>query len=279
MALREGGLNVSTDAATHLQAPILVVDRVQKRYGLNQLAIRGVSLNVCRGEFVSIVGQSGCGKTTLMKCISGLLPPTSGTVVLEGRTVEMPPPEMILVFQDYNRSLFPWLTVWKNVEMPLRVNRSVRKSLGATERTERIAEALEAVGLRDAKDKYPWQLSGGMQQRVALARAIAFRPEILLLDEPFASVDALVREELEDLVLELRRKYGVTCLLVTHDIDEAVYLSDRVFVLGPPPSVVSCEVKIDLPRPRTQLETRSSPRFLELRTVIHQEIMGQEGTG
>jgi NitT/TauT family transport system ATP-binding protein len=156
--------------------------------------------------------------------------------------------------------------------MPLRANPRAAKEVGRRERERRVESALGAVGLAQAGEKYPWQLSGGMQQRVAIARALAFEPEILLLDEPFAAVDALVREELEDLVLQLRQQYGVTVVLVTHDIDEAVYLSDRVFVLGPPPSVVVREVTVDLERPRNQVSTRSSEEFLRLRNVIHAEI-------
>lgn len=249
---------------------LLEVQHLQKRYGTDVLAVKDISLTVKDNEFISIVGPSGCGKTTLLKMICGLLAPTEGSVVLRGRAVTSPPPEMVLVFQDYSRSLFPWLTVNKNVEFPLR-----KKKLDEAEK-ERVAQsALSAVGLETFGDQYPWQLSGGMQQRVALARAVAFRPEILLLDEPFASVDALTREDLEDLVLRLRHELGITALLVTHDIDEAVYLSDRIFVLGKPPSSVIREVIVDLPRPRNQTETRSDPRFIEIRNGIHELITGR----
>ncbi|WP_207956370.1 ABC transporter ATP-binding protein [Rubrobacter marinus] len=210
-------------------------------------------------------GPSGCGKTTLLKSICNLLEPSSGQVVLHGQRISAPPPEMVLVFQDYSRSLFPWLTVLGNVMFPLKKQNGLDKA----EKEQRVNEAIEAVGLTNFAHSYPWQLSGGMQQRVAIARSVAFRPEILLLDEPFASVDALTREGLEDLVLRLRAKYGITVLLVTHDIDEAVYLSDRVFVLGKPPSVVISEVPVDLPRPREQTKTRSDPDFLKLRNEIH----------
>jgi NitT/TauT family transport system ATP-binding protein len=252
--------------------PILVAEHIEKRYDGGHLAVRDISLDVDGGEFVSIVGPSGCGKTTLMKCFCGLLTPSGGRMLLSGQPIHGVPPEMVLVFQDYSRSLFPWLTVAENVAMPLRANADARRTVGQEERSARVAEALEAVGLDGAGGKHPWQLSGGMQQRVALARAVAFRPEILLLDEPFASVDALVREDLEDLVLQLRQRFGMTVIMVTHDIDEAVYLSDRVFVLGPPPSVVVREVAIDLPARRVQIETRSAPRFVELRNLVHAEI-------
>ena len=254
---------------------LLDVSGLQKRYtSSGTLAIEDVTLDVRRCEFVSIVGPSGCGKTTLLKTICGLLHPTGGIVTLAGNRVTTPPPEMVLVFQDYARSLFPWLTVAGNVEFPL------KKKLAPAERKRAIDDALSAVGLQKFAKHYPWQLSGGMQQRVAIARAVAFRPEILLLDEPFASVDALTRAELEDLTLRLRNDLGITMLLVTHDIDEAVYLSDRVFILSPPPSVVVREIPIPLGSQRDQERTRSDARFLELRNEIHHLIgRPREATG
>jgi NitT/TauT family transport system ATP-binding protein len=247
---------------------LLDVAHLAKRYtSSGTLAIEDVTLDVRRSEFVSIVGPSGCGKTTLLKTICGLLHPTSGTVTLQGRLVTEPPPEMVLVFQDYARSLFPWLTVEGNVAFPLK-----KKKLQAADKRRAIADALRAVSLEGFAKQYPWQLSGGMQQRVAIARAIAFEPEILLLDEPFASVDALTRADLEDLTLKLRDTLGITMLLVTHDIDEAVYLSDRVYVLSPPPSVVVQSFDIPLGRGRDQEGTRSDARFLGLRNAIHHLI-------
>ncbi|HEY4441209.1 MAG TPA: ABC transporter ATP-binding protein [Candidatus Elarobacter sp.] len=249
-------------------APLLDVAGLQKRYtSSGTLAIEAITLTVERGEFVSIVGPSGCGKTTLLKTICGLLHPSAGRVTLDGQLVTAPPPQMVLVFQDYARSLFPWLTVARNVAFPLR-----KKKLSADAKRRAVDDALAAVGLGSFAERYPWQLSGGMQQRVAIARAVAFQPEILLLDEPFASVDALTRAELEDLTLRLRDKFGITMLLVTHDIDEAVYLSDRVFVLSRPPSVVVREIAIPLPLPRDQEATRSDARFLALRNEIHHLI-------
>lgn len=251
---------------------VLKVQNLQKRYGRDgPLAVREVSFNVRDREFMSIVGPSGGGKTTLLKCICNLLESTSGQVMLHGQRITSPPQEMVLVFQDYSRSLFPWLTVLSNVMFPLKDEKNVSKA----EKEQRAREAIQAVGLENSADHYPWQLSGGMQQRVAIARAVAFRPEILLLDEPFASVDALTREDLEDLVLRLRAKFGITVLLVTHDIDEAVYLADRVVVLSSPPSVVVSEISIDLPRPREQTKTRSDPEFLKLRNEIHELITGR----
>lgn len=273
---------MSTESSTQhrpTDTVILEVQNLQKRYGEDgPLAVKEISLDVREREFISIVGPSGCGKTTLLKSICNLLKPSSGQVILHGQRVTAPPPEMVLVFQDYSRSLFPWLTVLGNVMFPLKK----LKSLDKAEKEQRVNEAIEAVGLTGFADSYPWQLSGGMQQRVAIARSVAFRPEVLLLDEPFASVDALTREGLEDLVLRLRAKFGITVLLVTHDIDEAVYLSDRVFVLGKPPSTVISEVPVDLPRPREQTKTRSDPDFLKLRNEIHGLIINppeEAGTG
>ena len=247
---------------------LLDVRGIQKRYSDGTLAVQEITLNVRAREFVSIVGPSGCGKTTLLKTLCGLLTPTEGEALLHGNRITSPPPEMVLVFQDYARSLFPWLTVQGNVMFPLRK----RKDITQEEKEKLSATAIEAVGLTRFSKHYPWQLSGGMQQRVAIARAVAFRPEVMLLDEPFASVDALTRADLEDLTLALRNEFGITMLLVTHDIDEAVYLSDRVFVLSAPPSTVLEEIPIGLAQPREQVRTRSESGFLELRNHIHHLI-------
>ncbi|MDR2321234.1 MAG: ABC transporter ATP-binding protein [Microbacterium sp.] len=225
--------------------------------------IADLTFAVQAGEVACIVGPSGIGKTTLLKCLTGLQPITSGSARIDGVEIDGPPEEMALVFQEYTRSLMPWLTVEKNVRLPLRHLR-----LSAGEREERITSALAAVGLAGAGAKYPWQLSGGMQQRVAIARAIAYRPEVLVMDEPFASVDAQTRFELEDLCLRIREQFGMTVLLVTHDIDEAVYLSDRVIVLGERPARVTEIIEIDFGGPRDQLETRATAEFAELRTRI-----------
>jgi NitT/TauT family transport system ATP-binding protein len=247
---------------------LLDVNGLQKRYADGTLAVQEITLNVRAREFVSIVGPSGCGKTTLLKTICALLAPTKGTVKLNGTLITEPPPQMVLVFQDYARSLFPWLTVSGNVMFPLRK----RKDISQEQKEQQAQSAIQAVGLTKFANHYPWQLSGGMQQRVAIARAVAFRPQIMLLDEPFASVDALTRADLEDLTLALRNEFGITMLLVTHDIDEAVYLSDRVFVLSAPPSSVLEEIPIGLAQPREQVRTRSEGGFLELRNHIHSLI-------
>ncbi|MDP2710466.1 MAG: ABC transporter ATP-binding protein [Solirubrobacteraceae bacterium] len=251
--------------------PVLEVEGLSKTYysdGRGTTAIRRLDFAVEEHEFVSIVGPSGCGKTTLLKCVSGLLTPSGGRTMIRGAEVTSPPPEMAVVFQDYSRSLFPWLTVRKNVALPLR-----RRSISGKDRV--VRESLEAVGLGKVPDHYPWQLSGGMQQRVAIARALAYQPKVLLMDEPFASVDAQTRAELEDLVLSVRSEFGVTIVFVTHDIDEAVYMSDRVLVLSPPPCEIQETLVIDLPLPRDQITTKAEPAFASYRARVYRAI--QEG--
>ncbi|MQA86054.1 MAG: ATP-binding cassette domain-containing protein [Streptosporangiales bacterium] len=249
---------------------ILTVSALGKTYGRDQnahVALADIEFEVRRGEFVSVVGPSGCGKTTLLKCISGLLKPSSGRVELHGQPVLEPPTGMALVFQDYNRSLYPWLTVEKNVALPLEA-----RGLDSRTRRQRVHEALDAVGLEHTKRRRPYQLSGGMQQRVAIARALAYRPEILLMDEPFASIDAQTRAELEDLTLRTRDQFGITVLFVTHDIDEAVYLADRIVVLTPPPAGVKEIVTCDLPRPRDQIQTKELAQFASLRGYVYRAV-------
>ncbi|HWL44299.1 MAG TPA: ABC transporter ATP-binding protein [Ilumatobacter sp.] len=250
---------------------VLDVVNLSKAYGHGErstLAIESLTFSVRAGEFVCIVGPSGCGKTTLLRSLSGLVKPSGGQALIHGSPVDGPPEAMALVFQDYSRSLFPWMTVARNVAFPLR-----RKRMPKAERDAAVAESLAAVGLADAAERYPWQLSGGMQQRVAIARALAYKPEILLMDEPFASVDAQTRSDLEDLLLSVWEAVDVTVVFVTHDIDEAVYLGDRVVVLSPSPCTVDRIVTVDLPRPRDQLTTKSLPRYVDLRTEVFSAIV------
>jgi NitT/TauT family transport system ATP-binding protein len=236
-------------------------------HGRDVEAIRDLTFSVDRGEMVCIVGPSGAGKTTLLRCVAGLLPVSGGEITLDGTPVTEPPPGMAVVFQEYGRSLFPWLTVRKNVELPLK-----EKGVARASRAAKVEAALEAVGLTESADAHPWQLSGGMQQRVAIARAVAYEPTVLLMDEPFAAVDAQTRADLEDLVRGLWRQLGVTVLFVTHDIDESVYLGQRVLVLSNRPTVVLEDVRIDLPDERDQLRTRSSQEFAELRTHVYELV-------
>ena len=253
---------------------MLRVEHLKHSYGDGPDAVHAigdVSFEIRANELVCIVGPSGCGKTTLLKCISGLLAPTTGEVWLDGDRVAGPPERMALVFQEYSRSLFPWMTVRQNVEFPL-----LRRELGARERTRLVEEAVESVALTAAAERYPWQLSGGMQQRVAIARALAYQPAILLMDEPFASVDAQTRADLEDLVLEVRERYRITTVFVTHDIDESVYLSDRVIVLTPSPTAVYEVLDVDLPAPRDQVMTKELPEFAHLRAHVWRSIKRPE---
>ena len=249
---------------------MLEIRDVAKTYGSGSQvthALRSISFSIAERELVCVVGPSGCGKTTLLKCIAGPMRPTRGEVVLHGERVTGPPEEMAVVFQEYNRSLMPWSTVRNNVLLPLR-----HKKLAKDERTRLVEEALGAVGLTRFIDHYPWQLSGGMQQRVAIARALAYQPSILLMDEPFASVDAQTRGDLEDLVLRVRDQFGITILFVTHDIDESVYLSDRIVVLTHAPTVVKDVIGVELPSPRDQIATKELPEFAHRRAYVYRLI-------
>jgi NitT/TauT family transport system ATP-binding protein len=253
---------------------MLEIRHLGKTYGTGQTAthaVGDVSFSIDEGEFVCVVGPSGCGKTTLLKCIAGLLEPTAGEVLLRGSRVTSPPERMALVFQEYSRSLMPWSSVRNNVLLPLR-----HKRLPRQERDALVEDALGAVGLLDFMDRYPWQLSGGMQQRVAIARALAYQPAILLMDEPFASVDAQTRGDLEDLVLQVRSEFGITILFVTHDIDESVYLSDRVVVLSHSPTEVKEIIPVALPRPRDQIATKELTEFAHLRAHVYRLIKREQ---
>ncbi len=258
-------MELSRDAVA--EAALLRAEQLCKTYvrsGSDVPACGNISFSVNRGEFVCIVGPSGCGKTTLLKCICHLMKPSTGKVFINEKEIESQPKEMILIFQDYSRSLFPWRTVLKNVLFVLE-----KKNLAKKERIDIAMSALAAVYLTGFENHYPWELSGGMQQRVAIARAIAFNPDILLMDEPFASVDAQTRSDLEDTILEIWHKFSQTVLLVTHDIEEAIYLADRVLVLSGRPSEICEEIPIDLARPRNQLKSKEDKRFIEYRHHIY----------
>ncbi|MCD6673187.1 MAG: ABC transporter ATP-binding protein [Burkholderiaceae bacterium] len=229
----------------------------------------GIGFEVEKNQIVSLVGPSGCGKTTLLYAISGLLRPSTGEVRLRGTPVRGVPAGLAMVFQDYSRSLYPWMSIERNVDFPLMAN-GVKKQ----ERRERVSTCLEAVGLAGHGQKYPWQLSGGMQQRGAIARALACRPDVLLMDEPFASVDAQTREDLEDLVLSVRKRFDTTILFITHDIDESIYLSDKVIVLSKSPTFIQDQVDVRFSRERDQIGTRSLPEFGVMRAHIASLIRG-----
>jgi NitT/TauT family transport system ATP-binding protein len=226
-------------------------------------AIRELSFSVNDGEVVCICGPSGCGKTTLLNALSGLMSTSGGDIALDGNAVSEPPEAMALVFQDYRRSLYPWMTVDANIRFPIQSKVASRE-----EQRELVRSSLADVGLEGIEDRRPWQLSGGMQQRVAIARALAYRPRIMLLDEPFASVDAQTRSDLEDLLLRVSHEYGLTILFVTHDIDEAVYLADRVIVLTNRPAEIKDIVPVEITGVRDQLTTKSSQTFIDARARV-----------
>ncbi|MER6942579.1 ABC transporter ATP-binding protein [Nonomuraea sp. NPDC000554] len=253
---------------------MLEIDNLTHVYGSGpgaHRAIDGLSLSVAEGELLCIVGPSGSGKSTLLRSIAGLIKPTGGEIRVEGTLVSQTPDNLAVVFQDYSRSLFPWMSVADNVALPLR-----RKGMDKKGRREAAGEALESVGLAEAGRKYPFQLSGGMQQRVAIARALAYRPTLMLMDEPFGSVDAQTREDLEDLVLQVRGHHKMTIVLITHDIDESVYVGDRVVVLSKAPARVVGDLKVDLPAPRDQITTREHPDFVHLRAEVGRLVRGVE---
>jgi NitT/TauT family transport system ATP-binding protein len=256
-------------------APYLRLQGIRKAFGNGDsetLAIGGVDLEVGEGEFLAVIGPSGCGKSTLLQIAAGLAAPSAGRVSFEGREVAAPPAGIIYLFQQYGKSLFPWRTVIGNVAFAIEHQPGMRKEQ-AREESRRY---LQMVGLGDSAQKYPWQLSGGMQQRVTIARALAARPRVLLMDEPFSSVDALTRLDLHALVLDLWQAQRFTAVLVTHDVDEAVFLADRVAVLTKRPSRVAEVVETQLPRPRDNLRTRELPRFIELRHHLLEQLLRRD---
>lgn len=257
-------------------SPLMNIDDISFFYGEKQI-LDQLSAELYPGDFMCIVGPSGVGKTTLLQCLSGLRAPTHGAIEFDGKKVNNPPRDLAVVFQDYAHSLMPWLSSLSNVALPLK-SAGVKKA----ERTKRAAEALAQVGLEGNETKYPWQLSGGQQQRVAIARALACRPKAIIMDEPFASVDAQTRADLEDLTLQVRNEIGVAIILVTHDIDEAVYLSDKIMVLnghpssGRPAHIVDM-VDVPFGTERDQLETKASSEFADLRSRVYSQIRTTPG--
>ena len=253
---------------------MLRVEHLRKEYsqlsGQSTLAIEDISLDVARGRFASIVGPSGCGKSTLLMCMAGLARPSAGTVRLDGAEVTAPPRNMTVLFQEYNKSLLAWRTVLKNVRLGLEA-----RGVSRSEMDDRSRHFLDLVGLRGFEHHYPWELSGGMQQRVAIARALAYGPEVLLMDEPFGSLDALTRLELEDALLRVWDELKTTILFVTHDLEEAVYLSDEIYVLSARPCRIVLRIESTLGRPRDQLTTREHPEFIAHRHEIYARIRGE----
>ncbi|CAN7362829.1 ABC transporter ATP-binding protein [Phenylobacterium sp. LjRoot219] len=227
--------------------------------------LRGVELQVEKGEFVSIIGHSGCGKSTLLNVVAGLLPVTSGAVIVDKVAVESPGPDRAVVFQ--NHSLLPWLSVYENVR--LGVDQVFKGSRSRAERHEWTLHNLQLVQMTHAKDKRPSEISGGMKQRVGIARALAMEPKVLLLDEPFGALDALTRANLQDSVMEIHAKLGNTVLMITHDVDEAVLLSDRIVMMtNGPAATIGQVLTVDLPRPRRRLEVDVAPAYVAARHAV-----------
>ncbi len=245
--------------------PFLDISRVSVRFGTGAPVLNGIDLKIAEGEYVAVIGHSGCGKSTLLNVVAGLLPATAGGVILEGREVAEPGPDRAVVFQ--NHSLLPWLTCYENVK--LAVDRTAGRGMSRAERHDWTMENLALVRMTAAKDKRPAEISGGMKQRIGIARALSMKPKVLLLDEPFGALDALTRAHLQDQVMDIHARLGTTVMMITHDVDEAVLLSDRIVMLTNGPKAVVGEVlEVGLPRPRDRLALASDPRFLSAREAV-----------
>lgn len=267
-------LDASAATLTARPAEYLQLSGIRKTFGADDsvtVALGGIDLGVREGEFLAIVGPSGCGKSTLLQIAAGLAQPTAGEVSFRGSRVESPPEGIVYLFQQYGRSLFPWRTALENVAFAIEHRPGITKALCK----QKSRAYLERVGLGEFADRYTWQLSGGMQQRVVIARALAAEPRVLLMDEPFGSVDALTRMELHALILDLWTRHRFTAVLVTHDVDEAVFLADRIAVLSKRPSRIAQVLDTQLPRPRDSIATRESARFMELRHVLLSNLLGR----
>jgi NitT/TauT family transport system ATP-binding protein len=255
--------------------PIIDVQAVSKLFFVDGKALtvfENLSCRIEKGSFLSIVGPSGCGKSTLLKLICGLEPPSKGEVVFNDHAITGPAQGMIYVFQQYTKSIFPWRTVIQNVEFGL----NSYKSLPRRQARERCLEYIRLVGLEGYENYFPYQLSGGMQQRVCIARALICEPDVLLMDEPFSAVDALTRAILQELILKIWEALPVTILFVTHDVEEALFLSSRIISLSKTPAIIREDVAIDLPYPRDQIRTREDERFTALRHRLFSSIFLQE---
>jgi NitT/TauT family transport system ATP-binding protein len=252
-------------------APALTVQKVGLAFGSKggRAVLEDVSFDVREGELLCIVGPSGCGKTTLLRLLAGLLQPTSGEIRFQGQRVNGPSRSRAIVFQDYPNALLPWRTVAGNVALSLEACGVARDKRAAA-----IDALLAKMGLQNAADQFPSQLSGGMQQRVQIARCLAQQPKIMLMDEPFGALDAITRQTLQDELLAIAAERRMTVVFITHDLEEAIYLGDRVIVLGTNPGHIAELVDVDLPRPRNQLTTREDFNFLSLRHRLFGMLQG-----
>jgi len=251
-----------------MTTPYLNLSQVDMVFGTGAAAnpvLKGIDLSVQRGEFISLIGHSGCGKSTVLNIVAGLLKASSGGVILDGREVNEPGPDRAVVFQ--NHSLLPWLTVYQNVEIA--VEKIFREGKSAPERKDWILHNLEMVNMSHALNRLPSEISGGMKQRVGIARALAMEPKVLLLDEPFGALDALTRAHLQDEVIRIQSELGNTVMMITHDVDEAVLLSDRVVMMTNGPSATIGQIlTIDLPRPRNRIQLAEDHTYNHCRQEI-----------
>jgi NitT/TauT family transport system ATP-binding protein len=255
--------------------PIIEIRNAAKSFSVNGKRLNvfeDLSYAIPERSFLSIIGPSGCGKSTLLKLISGLEPASGGEIIFNGRPITGPADGMIYVFQQYSKSIFPWRTVIQNIDFGLQSH----KSLGRKEAHERCMEYIKLVGLEGYENYYPYQLSGGMQQRVVIARALICEPAVLLMDEPFSAVDALTRAILPELILKIWQTIPVTILFVTHDVEEAVFLSSHIISLTKSPARIHEDVAIDLAYPRDQIKTRADERFNAIRQKLFASIFLQE---
>ncbi len=255
--------------SSSIQIQDVTVAYPQARSNRRLIALWKVSLDIREGEFITVVGPSGCGKTTLLNCIAGLVSPVEGRVLVDGDLVTGPGPDRAVVFQDY--ALLPWRTVWDNVRFALEGGAKPR----SRDRDERIGSAIRLVGLSGFEKAYPRELSGGMRQRVGLARALVADPRVLLMDEPFAAVDAMTREVMQSELERIVAETGKTALLITHSIDEAVQLGDRVIVATTRPGRIKAILPIDLPRPRWEYDVKAEPVYIEARERIWELLQGE----
>jgi NitT/TauT family transport system ATP-binding protein len=255
----------------------LSIRNLAVRFGARTI-LDSINLNVREGEFLCIIGSSGSGKTTLLRVLAGLASPAEGAVLIEGTEISGPSRDRAIIFQDYSKALLPWRTVHGNVALSLEA-----RNVPSGERNAVIGKLLKKMGLSQAQDQFPGQLSGGMQQRVQIARCLAQEPKLLLMDEPFGALDAMTRQTLQDEILRLAAEQRITAVFITHDLEEAIYLGDRVVVLGRSPATIITSIEIELPRPRNQLTTREDSRFLAYRhrlfEMLTREHSPQPGPG
>jgi len=269
VAGKSGGAAREGEASGQDRAPLIEFDKVGLVLG-GQTILEDVSLTVRKGEFVCVVGPSGCGKTTLLRLLAGLMKPTTGRVLYDGKTVAPGRRDIALMFQDYTKALLPWRTAYGNVSLTLEAMNAPKST-----RRETIMRLLDGVGLAEDADKYPIQLSGGMQQRVQIARCLAQEPVALLMDEPFGALDAMTRQSLQDEIQDIAARSRATVFFVTHDLEEAIYLGDRVLAMRPHPGRIAREFAIAIARPRDQLRTPEDAEFIRVRHALFEFVKAE----